>query len=112
MQSLIGKVIQLPVATAFTSKSRLDVVGVTTVIVCSVNLGGTVSSGGSSCNPIVPPSTDPEYSGWISLKNNEGAIYVKPVSYATSGIFGGPSTTCRIGDTTCDFGDRSIALYK
>jgi Flp pilus assembly protein TadG len=112
MQSLVGQVIQLPVATAFTSRDRLNVVGVTTVVVCSVNLGGTIYSGGSNCNPSVPPSTDPQYAGWISLKNNEGAIYAKPVSYATSGIFGGPSTACRIGDTTCDFGDRSIVLYK
>jgi hypothetical protein len=112
MQGLVGQVIQLPVATAYTNRDRLNTVGVTTVLVCSVNLGGSVYSSGSPCTPMLPPLTDPEYTSWNSLKNNEGAIYVKPVGYSTSGVFGGPSTACQIGNTACDFGSRTVVLYK
>jgi Flp pilus assembly protein TadG len=115
MNSLVGQIIDLPVATAFLDvpgTDRLNTVGVTSVLVCSVNLGGTVTTGGP-CTTNAPQLGEYGYDDWVAgIKNNEGALYVKPVKYSTTGVFGGANTGCRVGDTTCDFGKHTIVLYK
>jgi len=110
---LVGKLIQLPVVTTYNAATqRFDVVGVVTVNVCAVawTKNPPTPSGTTSCtNSAQPPA-------WVignpptPLGPNEAALWVEPVTYATSGVFGG-RTDCQIGDA-CDLGTRSIALFK
>ena len=132
VRSLVGKTILLPVVTGMyvstgLNKTRLDVVGMAAVEVCSVNEGSgsppptifpstwqTITTPG--CNAMAPAgspadTTPPaELTLWNNFKNNGAAIWVHPVTYATTGVYGPGG--CKIGDTTCDFGARGIVLWR
>ena len=122
MESIIGKVVSLPVVTGLYNPCgnaaqcyRFDVVGMSTVLVCNINEGLT----GKKLN-VVPTGITPGCSGngpvpddgiWNSLPNQSLGMWVKPLTYAQSGVFGGTSE-CKIGDTKCDFGTRAVTLYR
>jgi hypothetical protein len=111
-QALPDKVILLPVATAFDA-SRLDVAGVVTVRVCAVKWRGDVFTGLSDecAAERVPRSPSTDYDTWNTFGPNDGALWVIPTSYVTSGIVD-PRADCDLGEEGCDFGTRAVRLYK
>ena len=116
MDGLVDDIIQLPVATRYNEvngpdSDRLNVTGVVSLRVCSINRGGTVTEGThSECNGIRQP-TAVQVPDWTTLANNEAAIWGIPTDFVTSGVAGGPRTGC-FGNPNCDFGTRAVRLYK
>ncbi|MCZ3387875.1 MAG: pilus assembly protein TadG-related protein [Actinomycetia bacterium] len=114
---LVNKTILLPVADRYTDGpgiDRLNVTGVVAVVVCSANRGGSVVQGTlpPECSGRwLPPPGSLDLATWTGYKNNEGGLWVVPVSYATSGVVD-PRAGCRIGDPKCDFGTRAVRLYR
>lgn len=115
LDGLVDDIILLPVADRFSgngSNARLNVTGIVTLRVCSVNRGGTVRQGTSTdCAGRRVPTTNPDLATWQGLKNNEAALWAIPTDYVTSGVTN-PRSDCRLGQSGCDFGTRAVRLYR
>jgi hypothetical protein len=112
---LVDKTILLPVADRYQNGpgiDRLNVTGVVAVVVCSAKRGSNVVQGTSTeCSGRRLPTVNPDLATWSGYKNNEGGLWVVPVSYATSGVVD-PRSDCALGQDGCDFGTRAVRLYR
>lgn len=139
VSTLVDKVIQLPVATAFSGKQRLTTVGVVSVRVCATMIGKgagaltEVTSGECDLSKLTPqPNTPSKYCearnarlaslippqppdcSWDDLKNNEAGLWVIPTDMTTSSGTTGPTSGCFKDSVPqeCTFNARAVTLFR